>query len=167
MSRASHWKTTSGARLPAGAWQPWAPAGLGVLGGQPASGLHQLPQLAYYRRLDPGGPFETQTRSCSGARGWGPLRQASQAACWSALCCPWWQAIKLARRRLSAAGLKLGPPRRPWLQKPVGRCRPRCGQGAGGPDWCFCWRPSVYWRAASGARCWRLVDSFGQGASGR
>jgi len=126
-------------QLPAGCW-----AALGscrAFGARRSAGLtsrnsHQLPAklLPVLRRLDPGGPFETQTAFWL----WGPgLRapeQGAQPPVGSALSLPLVQGDQLAATAASGASSwpQAGASKETWPAEPcLVRCRPRCGRGLG------------------------------------
>jgi len=166
-------ETTGGASLPAVLQPCGSLAGLGASAEAAcfSGGLHQLPQLAVlYAALDPGGPFETQTRSALGAGGWGPLSRR-RSRCWI--------------RSLFALGAgdqpAATPPQASWafqagdfwcLKEDVAAdlfwSLPAPGVRRGGG-------PIVLWLAdqrstgapPSGAAVWRLWIAWRQGASGR
>jgi len=128
----------------------WLPAGPCARGGNSLLQSSNQLRCSYYARLILA-RFETQTRSALLGQGvLGALSRASQAACWSALCCPLVAGRSAARTPASAQlASKLGPPKETWHCRPcLGRWRPRCGRGLVGADCVLLATPAFYWRAA-------------------
>jgi len=150
--------------------QPWAPPGpCASGGGSLLQDFHSFRAFADYAACILAGPFETQKPdSCSGPGVGATLWQRRSrllVPLFVALGC---RAISWARtppQRQAASSL--GPARRRGCRPCLVAAGPRCGRGLVGRLF-SAGDQRFYWRAASGAGCWRLLDSLAQGvASGR